>query len=427
MCKKLSQKLAMIVFTLLQTVLVVNITHAADWYPMQTGTEEDLLCVWGSSATDVYAVGENNTIVHFDGIKWSLIENELSSEIDDLKAVWGFSANDVYVGGEGPILLNYNGLSWSKLTWECPEGISCGGNYSFDYIWGESPTDLFIVGWTGITTIWHKFNHYDGEILTPIASPYSEDYADYKFFDVYGLWGSSSTDVYLAAGSYYYGYIYHYDGEVCSLSYKTETENENNCFTDVWGSAADDVFVVGSSGRIYHYDGSTWSPMDSGTQENFFCVWGSSSSDVHAAGGLDTFFHYNGSIWEPMERKPPVNMGRFGSIKDIWVSQDGKGFAVGGSGAVYVYGIPLTTTTTTTSTGDCPSTEMYGEDSEEAELLRELRDNVLAQTPEGREIIKLYYQWSPVIVKTMEEDEEFRACAKEMIDGVLGLVAEGGK
>jgi len=42
--------------------------------------------------------------------------------------------------------------------------------------------------------------------------------------------------------------------------------------------------------------------------------------------------------------------------------------------------------------------------------------------PVGQEIIKLYYQWSPVIVRAMEEDEEFKAEVKEMIDGVLPLI-----
>ncbi|MBW2183689.1 MAG: hypothetical protein JRF49_07470, partial [Deltaproteobacteria bacterium] len=46
------------------------------------------------------------------------------------------------------------------------------------------------------------------------------------------------------------------------------------------------------------------------------------------------------------------------------------------------------------------------------------------QTPEGQSLIKLYYQWSPVIVKAMEKDEEFKEKVKEMIDGVLGLVVE---
>jgi len=52
------------------------------------------------------------------------------------------------------------------------------------------------------------------------------------------------------------------------------------------------------------------------------------------------------------------------------------------------------------------------------------RDNVLSQTPEGQEIIRLYYEWSPVIFKMMEEDEEFREEMKEMIDGILLLIRE---
>jgi hypothetical protein len=77
---------------------------------------------------------------------------------------------------------------------------------------------------------------------------------------------------------------------------------------------------------------------------------------------------------------------------------------------------------TTTIPGLCSAELIYGEHSEQIELLRYIRDNVLTQTPEGQEIIRLYYQWSPAIVKAMEQDEEFKEEMKEMIDGVLGLI-----
>jgi hypothetical protein len=87
---------------------------------------------------------------------------------------------------------------------------------------------------------------------------------------------------------------------------------------------------------------------------------------------------------------------------------------------------PVTTTTTTggfptttTSAPSCPSESIYGEHSEKTERLRYFRDNVLTRFPEGQEIIRLYYEWSPAIVKAMEEDEEFRTEVKEMIDGIL--------
>ena len=56
--------------------------------------------------------------------------------------------------------------------------------------------------------------------------------------------------------------------------------------------------------------------------------------------------------------------------------------------------------------------------------LKYLRDSVLNNTPEGQEIIKLYYQWSPAIVIAMEEDEGFQEEMEELIDGVLGLRGE---
>jgi len=79
-------------------------------------------------------------------------------------------------------------------------------------------------------------------------------------------------------------------------------------------------------------------------------------------------------------------------------------------------------TTTTSKPCICPPLCIFGENSEEVELLRYFRDNVLSQTPEGRELIKLYYQWSPVIVNAMEEDGEFKEDVKEMIDGVLPII-----
>jgi len=72
----------------------------------------------------------------------------------------------------------------------------------------------------------------------------------------------------------------------------------------------------------------------------------------------------------------------------------------------------------------CPSTVIYGVDSEEAELLRKFRDGILSKTPTGREIIRLYYKWSPVIVSAIEEDQEFKEELKELIDEMLPMIEE---
>jgi hypothetical protein len=81
-------------------------------------------------------------------------------------------------------------------------------------------------------------------------------------------------------------------------------------------------------------------------------------------------------------------------------------------------------TTTTEPDTTCPAEEIYGEGSFEVALLRTVRDNLLRQTREGQELIKLYYQWSPAIVRAMQADEKFKEDVKGMINGILEIMGE---
>jgi hypothetical protein len=90
--------------------------------------------------------------------------------------------------------------------------------------------------------------------------------------------------------------------------------------------------------------------------------------------------------------------------------------------------LPVITTTTTTEPGGicrvCPILCGLGEGSEETELLRTFRDEVLDKSAEGREIIKLYYQWGPLVARAMEADEEFKEEVTEIIEEILPMVGE---
>jgi beta propeller repeat protein len=73
---------------------------------------------------------------------------------------------------------------------------------------------------------------------------------------------------------------------------------------------------------------------------------------------------------------------------------------------------------------DCPIIDLYGENAQEVKVLRDFRDKVLASTPEGRKLISLYNDWSPVIVKAMEEDVAFKKMIKGKLDMLLSLIKE---
>ena len=86
------------------------------------------------------------------------------------------------------------------------------------------------------------------------------------------------------------------------LDCKTEVEPspQGNALSDIWGSSSSDVFAVGVSGTIRHYNGEKWSDMISGTTDNLSSVWGSSSSDVFTVGEGGTILHYDGKSWSAM-------------------------------------------------------------------------------------------------------------------------------
>jgi hypothetical protein len=66
--------------------------------------------------------------------------------------------------------------------------------------------------------------------------------------------------------------------------------------------------------------------------------------------------------------------------------------------------------------------QIYGKQAYETELLRYLRDNFLATTEEGRELIRLYYQWNRILAEILQEDETFREEVKAFTDEIILLI-----
>lgn len=69
-------------------------------------------------------------------------------------------------------------------------------------------------------------------------------------------------------------------------------------FSAIWGSAANDVFAVGTNGLISHYDGSQWQEMESNSVSDLNGIWGSSSTEVFAVGEGGVILHYEGNQWD---------------------------------------------------------------------------------------------------------------------------------
>jgi hypothetical protein len=229
------------------------------WTRQPPPLQGELLCIWGSSSSDVFADGLAGTMLHYDGHSWAKMN---SGTTDVLRGIWGSSNSDVFVAGYQSIH-HYDGHSWAKM--------SSGTPYIITSVWGSSSSDVFAGDEKGTIL------HYDGHSWTKMNSGTGEF--------ISSIWGSSSSDVFAVCNQ---GIILHYDGH----SWAKMNSSTPDLINSVWGSSSSDVFAVGFAGTILHYDGRSWTQMNIGTTSTLHSIWGSSSKDVFAVGEQGTILHY---------------------------------------------------------------------------------------------------------------------------------------
>ena len=62
-----------------------------------------------------------------------------------------------------------------------------------------------------------------------------------------------------------------------------------------WGSAKDDVWLVGAAGAAVHFDGTTWTSVVTPTNQALYAVWGRSATDVWATCSAGVVLHRAGT------------------------------------------------------------------------------------------------------------------------------------
>jgi len=108
--------------------------------------------VCGADPSDAWPVGSyqisgtifnSGTILHYNGTSWSSISLDTTYVPN---SVWGTSTSDVWaVGGTrtgNAMIMHYNGISWSKVSIEM--------NGPLFSVWGSSASDVWAVGYGGM-------------------------------------------------------------------------------------------------------------------------------------------------------------------------------------------------------------------------------------------------------------------------------------
>jgi hypothetical protein len=135
-----------------------------------------LRAVFGITPMNVYAAGDNDAIIQWNGTKWSNVSPVMGQFA--FHAIWASSATDVWVAGDGGIFQHWIGTMWQEGTL---------GQSNLLAAYGFSSTDVWLAGQNGVTY------HYEGP-MTQFRGPQT-GYAG----SINAIWGASTHDV-LAAG-----------------------------------------------------------------------------------------------------------------------------------------------------------------------------------------------------------------------------------
>lgn len=97
----------------------------------------------------------------------------------------------------------------------------------------------------------------------------------------------------------------------------------------IWGSGADNVYVVGSSkNAVLQYNGTHWSEVETPTRTPLNGIWGSSADNIFAVGNQGPILHFDGNQWIEQETSlptyPPSELYGVSGLNDEEVFAVGK-------------------------------------------------------------------------------------------------------
>ncbi|MET0391434.1 MAG: DUF4215 domain-containing protein, partial [Polyangiales bacterium] len=118
--------------------------------PLSLPSTTVLRSVWGApGASELLAVGDEGTTLRYDGTTWHALASGSDAQ---LMAVWGSAQNDVFaagrrtgaaVRGSGAVLLHYDGSTWTTVV---SVDMRASG---LNALWGSSAADIWSVGAAG--------------------------------------------------------------------------------------------------------------------------------------------------------------------------------------------------------------------------------------------------------------------------------------
>ena len=251
---------------------------------------------------------------------------QIAVEVPDaaLFAVHGTSNKDVWMvgadDGEGPVVVHFDGTRWTRHQ----TGVRG------DLWWVRAFDDgtVFLAGTDSLV-----LRYRDGA-FERMATP------GLGKTTLFGLWGLSTDDVY-AVGSHggRNGFVWHFNGDSwrdlpLPDDHLLNSDNDRPSLTKVWGSSAQDVWLVGDRGAILKGNKTTgFQPVTSSVESLLFTVHGNKESGrVVVVGGDNQGVALDVDPDSSVRNQTPEGAPL---LQGLWVDPQGVAYASGAFGFLY--------------------------------------------------------------------------------------------
>jgi len=157
--------------------------------PLLTGSINKL---WGSSSNDLYAVGNNGNIAHYNGSSWTKIVSGTTTDINDAWGVFENGTSTVYC----PVSSVFNppqDKKILKITSDKVDSISWNRDIGLNSAWTNNENFLYVCG-EGVYV--NKFGNWNEIVLQPVGTN--------------SIRGNSINDIFIDGD---YGFITHFNGK----------------------------------------------------------------------------------------------------------------------------------------------------------------------------------------------------------------------
>lgn len=277
-----------------------------------------LMDVSAVAANDVWAVGTQGSILHYDGNRWSFNTSFSTpgGTQEDLQAVSASASNNAWIAGGGNgLVLSWNGSNWSSVNTgftTFTSSVYTSGPGSV--IVGERSAYALHYAATGPWTRRQVAARINSSFLRGLSGTSASNVWAYGDGAALGSWNGTSwttlTQTYTPSGIYSPGpgvaYMQHYTSEMYRFNGTTVVMPPTSPITPpstlsgiagLWGIDANNIFTSGPTGVLYRFNGTSWSTIQTPVKEvgQFVKGAGASPNDMWLVGPRGVVAHWDGT------------------------------------------------------------------------------------------------------------------------------------